>query len=106
MCVELHSFAHGVLLLSIFLTERLHSDWLYSRPQESSGVFNVMTYSRHTVPQGAVCVLLLESPRLEQEWGAIPPANSRVCIWPWVYKQDWFLFELMVDLNFQVLLLE
>lgn len=48
MCVELHSFAHGALLLSIFLTERLHSDWLYSRPQESSGVFNVMTYSRHT----------------------------------------------------------
>lgn len=45
-----------------FLTEHLHSDWLYSRPQESSGVFNVMTHSRHMVPQGAVCVLLLESP--------------------------------------------
>lgn len=62
VCVELHSLAHGALLLSIFLTERLHSDWLYSRPQESSGVFNVMTHSRHMVPQGAVCVLLLESP--------------------------------------------
>lgn len=31
VCVELHSFAHGVLLLSIFfLTENLQNDWLYS----------------------------------------------------------------------------
>lgn len=69
-------------------------------------MFNVMIHSRHGVPKGALYVLLLESLRLEQEWGTIPPSNSRVCIWPWVYKLDWFLFEFMVDLNFQVLLLE
>lgn len=69
-------------------------------------MFNVMIHSRHVVPKGALYVLLLESLRLEQEWGTIPPSSSRVCIWPWVYKLDWFLFEFMVDLNFQVLLLE
>lgn len=107
VCVGLHSFAHGVLLLSIFfLTEHLQNDWLYSSSPGNLGVFNVMTHSRHVVPKGALCVLLFESLRLEQEWGAIPPSNFRVCIWPWVYKLDWFLFEFMVDLNFQVLLLE
>lgn len=91
VCVELHAFAHSALLQSIC---KVTGSILAA--QETSGVFNVMTHSRHIVPKGALCVLP----------APVPPSNSRLCIWPWVYKLDWFLFEYMVDLNFQVLFLE